>query len=126
MTKFKLKTEDSTGFNPCPKKGSIKQKKGAMVLKQYGVNRKVYLAKAENKSCKILSDKCTLKATTIEHTRGRGLLFVDIYAAENNIPLTLDQRFWLPSCLNCNLELENNGELSKKHQLSKIHGGKKF
>ena len=51
--------------------------------------------------------------------------FADQWAKDNNISLYLDERFWKPCCLAHNLELENNPELSKKYQLSKIHHGKK-
>ena len=51
--------------------------------------------------------------------------YADDWARDNKISLYLDIRFWKPCCLAHNLELENNPELSKKYQLSKIHGGKK-
>lgn len=51
--------------------------------------------------------------------------YADDWAIENGITLFLDVRFWKPCCLEHNLELENNPELSKQYQLSKIHGGKK-
>ena len=101
-------------------------KKNGTIQRRYSQQRKSYLQKPENKYCQIRSEKCTNIATTIEHTRGRGDYYVDDYAEKNDFPLTLDERFWKPCCLTCNLELENNGELSKKHQLSKIHGGKKI
>lgn len=101
-------------------------KKNASIQRKYTRQRKAYLSKAENKSCVIEGTDCTKRATTIEHSRGRGDYYVDEYAEAKEIPLTLDERFWKPACLNCNLELENNSELSKAHQLSKIHGGKKL
>lgn len=101
--------------------------KGASITKRYTPLRREYLSRPENEICCIDGgSNCTLKATTIEHTKGRGDYYVDDYAEEHDIPLTLDERFWKPACLNCNLELENNDELSKAHQLSKIHKGKKI
>ena len=91
----------------------------------YVGKRIVFLSKKENQKCKIKSQKCTHKATTIEHSMGR-VGYADNWSRNNNITLFLDERFWIASCLQCNLELENNPELSKKHQLSKIHGGKKL
>ena len=91
----------------------------------YTKKRKAFLSRPENKICKINGSDCTIKATTIEHTRGRKGFADDKKRAEG-ISLYLDEDYWLPACNNCNCELENNSELSKKHQLSKIHGGKKI
>ena len=77
----------------------------------------------ENKKCFI--EGCNSEANTIEHIMGRKG-FADEYARENNISLYLDKRFWKPCCLKHNLELENNPELSKKYQLSKISGKPKL
>jgi hypothetical protein len=89
----------------------------------YTSNRIKFLMKPENKICFI--DECRNPATTIEHSAGR-LGFYDDWARDNNISLYLDQRFWKPCCNFHNLELERNSELSKKYQLSKIHGGEKL
>ena len=90
---------------------------------KYLAQRIVYLGKKENKICFI--DECRKEATTIEHSAGR-IGFYDDWARDNNVSLYLDQRFWKPCCHAHNLELENNPELSKEYQLSKIHGGKKL
>lgn len=79
-----------------------------------------YLTNPKNQICFI--DGCGKPATTIEHTRGRKG-YADDWARENKISLYIDVRFWQPCCLSCNLELENNPEMAKKYQLSKIHGG---
>lgn len=99
-------------------------KKQAIVNAKYSADRIKYLSKKENQICFI--DGCNRKADTIEHRAGRGLGFFDEWAKENNICKTLDQRYWAPCCLKHNLELENNPELSKKYQLSKLHNGKKY
>lgn len=70
-------------------------------------------------------ENCGKKATTIEHTMGR-VGYADDWARDNKITLFLDVRFWEPCCLEHNLELERNTELSQKYQKSKIHYGKKF
>lgn len=98
-------------------------KKQAVINSKYTVQRIQYLSKEENKNCFV--DGCIRKANTVEHTRGRGKGFFDEYAEQNNIPKTLDERFWKPCCLEHNLEFERNPELSKKYQLSKLHGGRK-
>ncbi len=73
---------------------------------------------------KCFIDGCKNVANTIEHSAGR-IGYYDDWARENNIPLIIDKRFLKACCLFHNGELENNPELSKKYQLSKIHGGKK-
>ena len=70
-------------------------------------------------------DGCKRTATTAEHTKGRKG-FADQWARDNNIPLLVDKRFLKPCCWQHNGDLENNPELSKKYQLSKIHKGKKL
>lgn len=89
----------------------------------YTETRKEFLSRPENKICFI--DGCNLRADTIEHIRGRKG-YADEWARENKITLYLDERFWKPCCFLHNGELERNPELSKKYQLSKIHGGKKL
>jgi hypothetical protein len=74
---------------------------------------------------KCFIDGCENVANTIEHTAGR-IGFYDDWARDNNIPLVIDKRFLKACCLHHNGELENNPELSKEYQLSKIHGGKKL
>ena len=74
---------------------------------------------------KCFIDGCTNVANTIEHSAGR-IGFYDDWARDNNISLIIDKRFLKACCLHHNGELENNPELSKKYQLSKIHGGKKL
>ncbi|MDR2223591.1 MAG: hypothetical protein LBE34_12805 [Flavobacteriaceae bacterium] len=88
----------------------------------YSVIRKEFLSKEYNQICFI--EGCNKQANTVEHSIGR-IGYADDWARENGITLFLDVRFWKPCCLEHNLELENNPELSKKYQLSKIHGGKK-
>ena len=73
---------------------------------------------------KCFIDGCINVVNTIEHTAGR-LGFYDDWARDNNIPLIIDKRFLKACCLHHNGELENNPELSRKYQLSKIHGGEK-
>jgi hypothetical protein len=91
----------------------------------YQLERILFLREPENQNCAIKGTYCTGKATSIEHSAGRKGYY-DEWSRENNISLYLDKRFWKAACNNCNLELENNPELSKQHQLSKIHGGKKI
>jgi len=73
---------------------------------------------------KCFIDGCKNVATTCEHTRGRKG-YADDWARDNKISLYIDKRFLKACCYFHNSELENNSELSKEYQLSKIHGGKK-
>ena len=102
------------------RKVSVKRSKYTAKYKQL---RQEYLSKAENRFCFI--DGCNRRANTIEHRRGR-VGYADDWARENDIPLLIDVRFWAPCCLEHNLELERNPELSRKYQLSKITGKKKI
>jgi len=68
---------------------------------------------------------CKNVANTIEHLMGRKG-FADQWARDNNIPLLIDKRFLKPCCYYHNIEFENNPELSKQYQLSRIHQGKKI
>jgi len=110
------KTKSKKYPKPIPK---VSQKMKIELL-QYSADRTIFLA---GKTCFI--DGCNKKANTIEHTRGRKG-FADEWARDNKVSLLLDKRFWQPCCIEHNLELENNPELSKQYQLSKIHGGTKL
>lgn len=96
---FKLKS-----LKPIP----TVSKKRKIENAKYSVLRIEFLSKPENRICFI--DGCNKPSTTIEHRAGRwGKNF-------------LDTSTWAGCCLEHNLELENNAELSKKYQLSKITG----
>lgn len=90
--------------------------------KTYKVDRLEFLADPLNAICFV--DGCNKKSNTIEHRMGR-VGYADEWARINNVPLYLDKRYWAGCCLEHNLEFERNPELSRKYQLSKIHGGKK-
>lgn len=75
---------------------------------RYTVLRIEFLSKPDNQICFI--EDCNKKANTVEHLAGRW--------GKNY----LDTSTWAACCLEHNLELENNPELSKKYQLSKITG----
>lgn len=75
---------------------------------RYSVLRIEFLGKPDNRICFI--EGCDKPSTTVEHRAGRwGKNF-------------LDTSTWAGCCLYHNLELENNPELSKKYQFSKITG----
>lgn len=89
------------------------------------VYEKIRIEVLSESKFKCFIDGCTNVANTIEHSAGK-LGFYDEQARHDNIPLVIDKRFLKACCLHHNGELENNPELSKKYQLSKIHGGKKL
>lgn len=109
---------------PKAKRTPIKKvsKKRQAEQRTYKQDRIDFLNDPKNKICFI--DGCTKPSTTIEHRMGR-VGYADDWARENNVPLFLDKRYWAGCCHEHNLELERNPELSRKYQLSKIHGGKK-
>lgn len=108
--KFKYGPPVNLKLKPMKQIPKVSKKRQIQNL-QYSVLRTEFLGKKENQICFI--DGCNKQATTIEHRAGRwGKNF-------------LDTSTWAGCCLDHNLELENNPELSKQYQLSKIHGGKK-
>lgn len=109
-------------MNNKPKKVISKVSDKQKILnKEYKVIRVEVLSEAKFK-CFI--DGCKNVATTCEHRMGRKG-YADQWARDNNIPLTIDKRFLAACCYHHNIELENNPELSKKYQLSKITGKSK-
>jgi hypothetical protein len=88
------------------------------------VYQKVRIEVLTDAKFKCFINGCTNVANTIEHTMGR-VGYADEWARQNNITLYIDKRFLKSCCLHHNGELENNPELSRQYQLSKIHGGRK-
>jgi hypothetical protein len=93
-------------------------------LREMPVYNKLRIEVLSDAKFKCFIDGCTNVATTCEHTMGRKG-YADEWARDNNISLYIDKRFLKACCYFHNSELENNPELSKEYQLSKIHGGKK-
>lgn len=72
---------------------------------QYLADRIVFLSKPENQTCPITKQP----TTEIHHVRKRRG-FADEYARLNNIPLLLDQRFWLAVSREGHQKIEDNPE----------------
>lgn len=108
MTKFNKENPKENKIHRIPQ---VSEKRKIEQLK-YSVLRTEFLGKPENKICFI--DGCNRKSNTIEHRAGRW--------GKNY----LDTTTWAGCCSEHNIELENNPELAKKYQLSKIHGGSKL
>jgi hypothetical protein len=86
--------------NPPTCKNCVQRKKIAqtsekrkITLKSYSNQRKDFLQK--NAVCKLKLSRCTSKATVIHHTKGK-----------SSEELYLDEKFWMASCWNCNLDVE--------------------
>lgn len=132
---FKLfRTTDKYCSNDCRiESEGHKEKKVYKAPNKVSDKRKVLNEVYSSLRIKILSqakfkcfiDGCTRVATTLEHRKGRKG-YADDFARENDIPLLIDERYLAPCCFHHNQELENNPELSKKYQLSKIHNGEKL
>lgn len=75
-----------------PKSIPRRSQKMEIIMEEYNRRRPGFLYK---KKCAVYPD---LPATTIHHMRGRDG-YADDYARENDIPLILDERFWLPTSL---------------------------
>lgn len=63
---------------------------------------KVFMSNPKNKQCRAKLEGCTLEATDIHHSRGRGKEFV------------LDIKTFVPLCRSCHTHLESHPELSEK------------
>ena len=72
---------------------------------QYLSDRIIFLSKPENKICPVTGQP----ATEIHHVRKRRG-YADEWARLNNIPLLLDQRFWLAVSRDGHNEIEDNPE----------------
>lgn len=111
----------------------MKENKGYKAIKKVSDKRKALMPDYEKVRIEVLIeakfkcfiDGCTNTANTIEHIAGRKG-FYDDWARDNKIPLVIDKRFLRACCLIHNGELENNPELSRKYQLSKITGKTKL
>jgi hypothetical protein len=116
----------------CKNKNTVVKPKKPYVIPKVSQKRKSLTAIYEKVRIEVLSEakfKCFVKdcdnvANTIEHQRGHSGFFDD-WARDNNIPLHIDKRFLKPCCWFHNQEFENNPQLSKEYQLSKIHKGNK-
>jgi hypothetical protein len=65
------------------------------LLARYQKKRKVFL---RGKKCQCKFPHNCSTNLTVHHMQGR-VGYADEWARENDLPLLLDERFWLPSCL---------------------------
>lgn len=55
---------------------------------------------------------------TCHHMFGRGNHYHDEWAEENDVPLTLDERFWKPLCLNAHQYVTENSKFANENGYS--------
>lgn len=105
-----VKTPD----DPAPiKKVSENQSK---LVAQYAKKKKVWL---RGKKCQgKFPHNCTIQYDlTCHHMQGR-IGYADEWAVENNMPLMLDERFWMPLCLEAHRYIEEHPKFAYEHQYS--------
>lgn len=86
-----------------PKQSDTRKEVNKELKKKYTL----FLSKPENKYCKIQFTGCTHVATVVHHTRGR----------EGD--QLLNEADWMPSCPNCNLQVEINDAAARKAGVKK-------
>lgn len=84
----------------------------ARILREYKPKHDKFLA--ANKVCAVFPDQ---KATTIHHKKGK-VGYADDWAREHDIPLWLDERFWLAVSMDGHTKIENNPEWAKENNFS--------
>lgn len=82
-----------------------------IIMEEYNRRRPGYLT---GKKCAVFPKQ---KATQIHHMLGREG-YADDYARENDIPLILDERFWLPVCQDGHDKIEKNPDWAKDNGFS--------
>ena len=107
----KLKNAQKTGKLKQQKIAPVSEKM-AKLLSQYSKEKKEWI---KDKRCVVYPDQL---ATTIHHAMGR-IGFADQWARDNNVPLLLDKRHWIPASLEGHTWIETHPEESKKKGWSK-------
>lgn len=88
------------------KKVSEKQ---ARLLAMYNGKRKAWI---RGKKCAVFKDR---PAEDVHHIAGRSATaYYDEWARERDIPLLLDERFWLPVSREAHIEIEKRPEWAKR------------
>lgn len=90
-------------------KQSCSQRK---MLEKYNRKRKMWL---RGKKCAV-HPNCK-EPLTCHHMSGR-IGFADEWARENDLPLLLDERFWLPVCLEAHAYIESHPKWAFENQYS--------
>ena len=116
------KREEMKNFLSKPRKPLPKvSKKRAIENAKYTVQKIQFMSKSENKICPV-----TYQPTTdIHHKMGR-VGFADSWARINNIPMLLDERYWLAVSREGHRQIEENPEWAKEmgYSLSRLSNEK--
>jgi hypothetical protein len=104
-----MKTFLSKPRKPIPKVS----KKRAVENAKYTVKKIIFMSKPENKICPVTGQP----TTDIHHKAGR-VGFADSWARINNIPLLLDERFWLAVSREGHRQIEEQPEWAKENGYS--------
>jgi hypothetical protein len=104
------------GFGPDPKPEKQEKKstkwikprsqKKERLERKYNKRRIVWI---EDKNCAVYHDR---KAAQIHHMMGR-VGYADDWARERDLPLLLDERYWLPVCFDGHRQIEHNPDWAK-------------
>lgn len=100
--------KENTVIKSKPKKIPQFSKKRQELNKVYSEKRKIFLSKENNKICPITN----MQTTDIHHKKGR-IGYADEYAIINDIPLLLDERFWVALSREGHRFVEDNTEWAK-------------
>lgn len=90
-----------------PKEIPKRSEKMKVLMTEYKPKVKAFLAKPENRKCKIKMEGCKGKAVTVHHLAGR------------TGPKLMDESDWMPSCLSCNLAVEVNDRVAREKGMKK-------
>lgn len=95
-------------------------KKATVLNSQYSADRIIFLGKPENKICPVTNQP----TTDVHHKKGRKG-FADDWARLNNIPLLLDQRYWLALSREGHRHVEEHPEWAKEngYSLNRLSNG---
>lgn len=104
IQQIKKAKETKKQFNPISKVSG----KMAKLLSQYNKRRPEWI---RGKFCEI-REKCSgLPAVECHHKMGKAG-YADEYARMNDIPLLLDERYWLPACSDCHRLITDDSGLA--------------
>lgn len=109
---FHKKVYGSKDMKEIPDKPAARSEKLTEVFKGYKKQMTAYLARPENKRCKIDSPVCTKVATCVHHVSGR------------SGPKLKDEKDWMPSCQSCNTWVEENDHEARQMGAKKTRLGK--
>jgi len=104
-----------------PKEKKPIKKTQSPIAKVSGKMAKLLSVYSKKKAAWIKGKRCAVElsreATEVHHQRGR-VGYADQWARDNDIPLLIDERFWLPVCRSAHIEITANPEWALKEGYS--------